>query len=188
MRSNIQKLIRTTTRWRRGTSDYETALVVLVPSVEERIVDLRPSSNANAMAAHVTILYPFVRTSLLTSDVVSQLRLILSGVRSFTFELSEVGWFGERVLFLVPNPASPFQEMTQLLTSVFPDQKPYGGEFTEIVPHLTVAEGASPSKLRDSAHVIKELLPIHADANAVSLMTQDAFGNWAIHSTFELGR
>jgi 2'-5' RNA ligase len=174
-------------RWRNKSTDYETALVVLVPSAEEHILDLRRSLNTIAMPAHVTVLYPFVRRSSLTSDVVSRLRRTFSEVEPFTFALSEVGWFEERVLYLVPTPTTPFQEMTQHLAGAFPGYKPYGGEFTEIVPHLTVAEGASPSKLRDAARVISETLPIYAEANVVSLMVQDESGNWEIHTTFDLG-
>lgn len=184
----VRRLICSILRWRNKSTDYETALVVLVPSAEEHILDLRRSLNTMAMPAHVTVLYPFVRRSSLTSDVVSRLRRTLSEVEPFTFVLSEVGWFEERVLYLVPTPTAPFKEMTQLLADAFPSYKPYRGEFTEIVPHLTVAEGANPSKLRDAAQVISEMLPIYADVNVVCLMAQDVSGNWEIHTMFDLGR
>ena len=183
----IRHFVRSTLRWRNKTTDRETALVVLVPSAEDHILDLRRGLSSGAMPAHITVLYPFVRTSSITTEVVTLLRRTLREVEPFTFELSKVGWFEERVLYLVPNPTAPFQEMTQLLACAFPRYKPYRGEFREIVPHLTVAEGASPSRLRDAAHVMIELLPIYADVNVVSLMAQNESGNWEIHTTFDLG-
>lgn len=188
MVARILRFVRSLSPRRNNSTDSETALVVLVPSAEEHVLDLRRNLDPNAMPAHVTVLYPFVRRSSLTSDVVSLLRRTLGEVQPFSFELSEVGWFEERVLYLVPTPTAPFQELTQLLAGAFPGHKPYGGEYTEIVPHLTVAEGARPSKLRDAARVISEMLPIYADANVVSLMARDQSGSWEIHTTFELGR
>lgn len=184
----IRHLISSILRWGNKSTDRETALVVLVPSAEEHILDLRRSPNTIAMPAHITVLYPFVRRSSITSEVVTLLHRTLREVEPFTLELSEVGWFEERVLYLVPTPTAPFQEMTQLLAGAFPRYKPYGGEFKEIVPHLTVAEGANPSKLRDAAHVITEMLPIYADVNVVCLMAQDVSGNWEIHTKFDLAR
>jgi 2'-5' RNA ligase len=186
--TRIRHLIHSILRWRNKSTNRETALVVLVPSAEEHIVDLRRGLSSDGMPAHITVLYPFIRRSSITSDDVSLLRRTLGEVEPFTFELSEVGWFEERVLYLVPNPTAPFKEMTQLMAGAFPRYKPYGGEFQEIVPHLTVAEGASVSKLREAARAITELLPIHAEVNVVCLMARDVSGNWEIHTKFDLAR
>ncbi len=183
----LRRLVYSVVRWCHKSTDYETALVVLVPSAEERLIDLRRDLDAIDMPAHITVLYPFVRKSLLSRDIVSQLNRTFCEVKSFTLSLAEVGWFEERVLFLVPTPTSPFQEMTRLITEVFPRYKPYRGEFAEIVPHLTVAEGANPSKLRDAAQVLSEMLPIYSDVNKVCLMAKDLSGNWEVHTMFELG-
>ena len=184
----FRQLIGLMLRWSKKSRDYETALVVLVPNAEEHIAGIRRSLDTVAMPAHVTVLYPFVRKSLLTDDVLSRIRTILRDVEPFSLELSEIRWFEERVLYLAPNPASPFQEMTQLVTNEFPDYKPYRGEFAEVIPHVTVAEGFSPPKLREAASAITEVLPIHAEVGDVCLMVQEVPGVWEIHTTFNLGR
>ncbi len=184
----IRHLIASLLRWCNNSSDDETALVVLVPSAEEHIFELRRTLNTIAMPAHITVLYPFVRRSSLTSDVVSRLRNSLREVEPFNFQLSGIGWFEEHVLYLLPTPTEPFQRMTQLLVEAFPGYMPYRGEFAEIIPHLTVAEGANHSKLRDAARAIAEMPPIDADANFVCLMVHNVSGNWEIHTMFRLGR
>ena len=42
-------------------------------------------------------------------------------------------------LYLVPEPDEPFILLTEAIVREFPEYPPYGGKFTEIVPHLTVA-------------------------------------------------
>ena len=183
----VRHTIRSIALRRRKNRDRETALVVLVPAAEKYVLDMRRRPKTIAMPAHITVLYPFVQKSSLTTEVVARLRRTFLAFEPFTFELTEVEWFEERVVYLRPSPSATFQEMSQLLTDAFPNYKPYRGAFTEIVPHLTLAESASPSKLRAAADSLAETLPIHGHANAVCLMAQDTTGNWDVHTIFPLG-
>ena len=172
--------------WRDGFSDNETALVILLPSVDEELQGIKQIVGVNSMSAHITVLYPFARLSSVTGGFMSRLRCIIGEIDPFEFELSTIGWFGERVLYLVPTPPEPFQRMTQLLSDNFPDHLPYRGEFEEIVPHLTISEHATLSRLRDAARTASGLLPIYAEVNNVCLMAQDGSGAWRIHTVFDL--
>ena len=48
-----------------------------------------------------------------------------------------------RVLYLAPEPAAPFVELTQAIAARWPDHQPYGGEFDSVVPHVTVVNGVA---------------------------------------------
>jgi len=186
--ARLRRLIIPMVPRRAKSARFETALVVLVPSAEAHVSELRRRLDPDAMPAHITVLYPFVRSSSLASDDVQLLRRTLREFEPIHFELSEIGWFDDRVVYLVPAPSAPFQDLTRLLADVFPSYRPYGGQFAEIVPHLTVAQGASPSQLRDVATLLTESLPIYAVASAVTLMARNGSGKWETHTTFELGR
>ena len=103
---------------------------------------------------------------------------------AFEFELGEVGWFDERVLYLAPTPASPFRELTTSLAATFPDYPPYRGEFPEVIPHLTLAEGASASPMERAARRVQRHLPVRASATDVWLMAPDERGHWGLHRSF----
>ena len=44
-----------------------------------------------------------------------------------------------RVLYLAPEPETPFRELTDALAEAFSDHPPYAGAVAQVVPHLTVA-------------------------------------------------
>ena len=49
------------------------------------------------------------------------------------------GSFPDGVLYLAPEPAEPFGALTEAFAAAWPEYPPYGGSFTDVVPHLTVA-------------------------------------------------
>jgi hypothetical protein len=165
----------------------KTALVLPVPAADNEIGAIRRRIEPSGMSAHVTILYPFVAPSSISRVVVDGLCDVISGVQPFRFELSEIGWFDERVLYLAPTPSAPFEELTALLVTQFPDYPPYQGAFETVIPHLTVGEGARPRQLRSAAAQVTQHLPIRAVAEAVWLMAPDSAGGWEVLHTFPLG-
>jgi hypothetical protein len=72
------------------------------------------------MQSHVTLLYPFVDDRDLAAQVIDELRYVLAGFGAFDFVLADPGEFPvsrttATVLFLAPEPAQPFREMTTSL-------------------------------------------------------------------------
>ena len=153
-----------------------TALIVPVPSADGV---LHESARDAGMPPHITLLFPFLTTRTIDSDVESTLASLLQEVPSFDFALSEIGRF-PGVVYLAPSPAAPFIAMTQRLVERWPENQPYEGAYEEIVPHLTVAHGARiPSGLAEG-------LPLTARAEEVWLMSRVA-GRWVRRRAFPLG-
>jgi 2'-5' RNA ligase len=165
----------------------ESALVLPVPSAESNIGALRRKFEPSGISAHVTVLYPFVAAPSISHDVIDAVCEVLSRIEPFNFELSEIGWFEDRVLYLAPTPRAPFEELTALLVDRFPDYPPYRGAFESFIPHLTVGEGARPSQLRRAAGQLTQHMPIKSVAEAVWLMAPDPSGHWELRHTFPLG-
>ena len=96
-----------------------------------------------------------------------------------------MGWFGDQVMWLAPEPADRFVELTQLLVAEF-GIPPYEGAHAEIRPHLSVAPG-NPEGGREVAGSIEERLPICAVADRVQLMVGGESTGWAVLEEYRLG-
>ncbi|HEY2141851.1 MAG TPA: 2'-5' RNA ligase family protein [Solirubrobacteraceae bacterium] len=152
-----------------------TTLIVPVPAAEDL---LQKSAREAGIPAHITLLYPFLNARTIDEETESTLASLLREVSSFDFSLSEIGRF-PGVVYLAPDPATPFVELTRSLAEHWPDHQPYGGAFQEIIPHLTVAHGAPiPGGL-------SERLPVRARAEEVWLMSRAA-GRWTRSGVFPL--
>jgi BirA family biotin operon repressor/biotin-[acetyl-CoA-carboxylase] ligase len=166
-----------------------TAIVVPVPEAEAVVGDWRrlyTPSGAEDVPAHVTLLSPFVPASRLDERGEHAVRDLIADADEFEFRLAEAGRF-DGVLYLVPDPAAPFVELTGALTARFPDYPPYDGTVTEIVPHLTIAQGSKP--LFDGLCVeLEPRLPITAVAATASLLERAESGRFRLRASYPLGR
>jgi 2'-5' RNA ligase len=173
-------------RWVRGRRP-ESALIVPVPEAEAVVGAWRARhdpSAAGGMPAHVTVLYPFKPPDEIDGATEQALAALAAERPPFHFELARIGRF-PGVLYLDPEPGDSFVEFTQMAVARWPDYQPYGGEFDEVVPHLTVAQGSEPDDLADE---LGKKLPIAAEATEMQLMTQGSDGRWSVRASFPLGR
>jgi hypothetical protein len=60
----------------------------------------------------------------------------------------------------------------------FPAYRPHGGQFTDVVPHLTVGDHGAAQDLEAAERHVRAKLPIGAAAHAVSLMVERTDGRW----------
>jgi len=169
----------------------ESALVVLIPEAEDLLASFRQAqpSAVPGLAAHVTLLYPFKAPDELTPDLVSALQDLFAGFPGFCVTFAETGrWPG--VLYLAPKPAEPFNRLTEAIVRRFPENPPYGGEFAENTPHLTIALAGTPEELEAMAQELHEVggnrLPIQARVESVTLLLQSD-GDWQLGVEFPLG-
>jgi 2'-5' RNA ligase len=169
----------------------ESALVVLIPEAESLVEYFRKRFDPSAavgVPAHVTILYPFKPPDELTSDITATLQELFLKLPSFTTSFFTVQQF-PNALYLAPDPAEPFRQLTKAIARVFPDTPPYGGEFKEIIPHLTVAQVSDLKQMEeitaDFHKAAKDKLPIHAGIEIVSLMDNTS-GYWKVRVQFSL--
>jgi 2'-5' RNA ligase len=171
-------------------SGIETALVVPVPEAEPVVGSWRrkyASDSAHGMWAHVTLIHPFRESSLLGNEAARAVADVLGGFASFSFRLTAADYFRSPrvVLYLGPEPATPFEDLTRALASAFPDTPPYGGAFEDIVPHLSIADEPDADLLARIEADVRSRLPIEATAREVELVEHAAEG-WRLRQTFML--
>ena len=171
----------------------ESALVVLIPEAEDLVRDFRNQFDPSAAAgvpAHVTIVYPFTPPSELTAETIAALRDLFSSTASF-----EVSFTGPKrfpgVLYLSPEPDELFRRLTERITEQFSDALPYGGEFADIVPHLTIAQGKDSPQLdsiaADFERQANGRLPVRSTVSEVTLL-DNLSGHWEARQRFLLAR
>ena len=174
----------------------ESVLLITVPAAEPAVARHRSrldSSAAVGVPAHITVLYPFLPPGLIDADVRTTLARLFAAVPAFRFTLDRTGWFpGSPVLWLGPSDPAPFSRLTDLVAATFPSCPPYGGQFAEVIPHLTVGEGAPLADLQAAGDAVRPHLPIPAEATEVTLMTgppprsAPAGGRWTPVAAFPL--
>ncbi|WP_433833469.1 2'-5' RNA ligase family protein [Actinoplanes sp. CA-015351] len=170
----------------------QSALIVPIPEAEPAVAGLRErldTAASRGIPAHITVLYPFLPPSQLTPQVLAAVRLIVAGVPRFFMSLDRVAWFHDRVVWLAPDPAEPFRELTNRIATRFPQAQPYGGEFAEVVPHLTIGHDHPRSDLDAAAAAVQASLPIRARVTSVRLIAGNPQpgDTWHTLTDFPLG-
>jgi hypothetical protein len=146
----------------------EFALAVPFPGIVE------PVGIPNDLPPHVTVLWPA------PGDVVDIAR-VLGPFGRFDVTFSRLDRF-PGVLWLAPEPAEPFVALTEAMVDTFPDWLPYGGSYSSIIPHLTVAQ----AELDETAALIEPLLPLASRAESVVLYESADGRHWHEAHTFDL--
>ena len=138
--------------------------------------------------AHITVLYPFIPPERITDAVVRKVRGMMTSFGSFEFRLARIARF-PTALYLAPEPARPFIDLTEGLVRAFPEYPPYGGQYDAIVPHLTVAQaGAAEHDVAEAE--LAAVLPrsgIEASCHEVVLI-ENSSGRWERLHSFRLTR
>jgi len=177
--------------------EWETALLVPVPAADPVVGQHRARLDPAArdgVPAHITVLYPFLPPTGIGEPLLVSLGALFSGAARFAFTLDRVGWFGEQVVWLGPSDPVQFTALTNMVFTAFPSCPPYGGQHSEVIPHLTVGDHGSLLERRKAADVVAALLPIEAVATEVILMTGPRPGTpgtppgqWQTVAAFPLG-
>ena len=146
-------------------------LAPVVDCVRERTCVSKPS---HGVPPHVTLLLPIPGDA----DAVAS---AVSGFGQFEVAFRTFGRF-PGALWLAPEPVEPFVAMTQSLMGALPGHLPYGGEFPDIVPHLTVAQ----ADLDDVEAELAPSLPLTGRAVSVAIFEQQEPPYWREVASFEL--
>jgi hypothetical protein len=125
-----------------------------------------PEAQLYAPHPHITLLAPFrARAALDDPDLHAALRDFFAARTPFDFKLVEVRKFPNAQVYLAPEPDEPFRAMTVALTECYPETPPYGGQFPDIIPHLTIDALSQPNPLPIEAHAtIAQLVHSHDEA------------------------
>ena len=169
----------------------ESALVAIIPEAEDLVSSFRDRFDPSAAAgvpAHVTVLYPFKPPAEVTAEVLESLRELFARTLSFNLSFSSIERF-PAVLYLRPEPEEPLRNLTMMITECFPEAPPYGGAFTDVVPHLTIADIADAENLNviaaEFARRAKGRLPIKSTVKEIVLMDNQS-GRWRVRRRFAL--
>lgn len=174
-----------------ATSEIETGLIVPVPAFEPFIQEHRVSNAAvspEGVPAHLTLLYPFLPRDR-CAEAHAEVEGFFAEVEPFAFELTEIGWFDDRVVYLAPSDPSPFVELTERLISRWTQCIPYGGRHEgKHVPHLTLGIEGTPDEMASLAEAAEKLLPVSCVAEQAWLMVGTSHpANWEVKRRFDLG-
>jgi 2'-5' RNA ligase len=158
----------------------ETALIVPLPALEPAVGEFRRELDHSApwgVPPHVTVCYPFMPPAMVTADVTAA----LPRVPAFECTFRDVRWFGDDVVWLAPEPDGPFRALTAEVLRRFPDHPPYGGQFADPIPHLTIGStrlGTYPD-LRNAGDAVAKRLPVAVAVDRMLLIAgTDAPGSW----------
>lgn len=168
-------------------AEGETGLDVTVPEAEPAVRRWRNQFDLSAavgMPAHITVLYPFLHRSLIDADVASELSAIFARHDAFDLRLVRCERFPD-LIHLRPEPGAPLRALTEAVAARWPEAPPYGGQFTAIVPHLTIAYSRDPALLAAIEADVSHSLPIAAHVSAVRLHVY-AGGRWREEQAFPL--
>ena len=125
-------------------------------------------------------MYPFVPPPDLTESAIDTLEKLISGTEAFTFSLTRVNEFEQGVVYLPPEPARPFAELTKEISRQF-GMLPYGGDFgDEPVPHLTVGVVAEAAARQQLVNLLSRLVPIVVKAEEALLMVGSNASRWNV--------
>lgn len=164
-----------------------SALVAVVPAVEP-VVDvhrLRHDPMATrGVPAHVTILYPF--RPVVDGPAAGRIDDICRGFATFHTTFATVDRFPGGVVWLRPEPDDTFIALTRAFVDAFPDCPPYGGEFAEIIPHLTVGSGLDATAAELLQETLASRLPVSATVERLTLLGEDDAGIWHVVRSWQL--
>jgi 2'-5' RNA ligase len=167
-----------------------SGLIVEVPEAEPAVARLRKRLDASAplgIPAHITVLSPFMPPGMIDPPALAELVHLFAAVSRFRFRLDHADWFGDEVLWLAPRDPGPFRALTEAVHQAFPAFPPFEGQFSDVVPHLTVGKGHPVTDLRAAEESVRAHLPIDGHATAVTLVTQQsAGGRWTEAAAFAL--
>lgn len=139
------------------------------------------------MAPHITLLVPFVPVPLLDERVESRARRVLAAYDPFDYWLDRVERWPGGILYLAPQPAVHFVELTEALVAEFPEYPPYDGAHDKVIPHATVAVSDDRSLLDRIGREVEPKLPIACRAASVELVERGANGRWSLRRSYPLG-
>lgn len=150
----------------------ESALLVVCPEVDRHVRTERSRLDKAAqdgIPSHFTVIYPFKPLEHMTAADHRRLEELTQAHETFSIRLGRTGWFGRDVLFLAPDDPDPISQLIRRVGTAFPDHPPYGGQYAEPVPHLTVGHGHPVTELELAERSVSRELPLIEQVDHIEL-------------------
>jgi 2'-5' RNA ligase len=158
----------------------QSAVLVEVPPAEPVVGEWRRRHTYDAplgIPAHVTLLFPFVPVERLTEQVEERLADLIGRAGAFDASFPRTARW-PALLYLEPQPAEAFGDLTEAIAAAWPEHPPYEGEHEVVIPHLTVAESEDENLLERIAADVEPQLPVGLRVREAQLYVEDATGRW----------
>jgi 2'-5' RNA ligase len=165
----------------------ETALVLLVPEADPLVEPWRlrfDPSAARGVAAHVTVLGPFLPEMEIAGSDVDALKAIATRTPYLHLRFERTSRF-PGVLWLDPTAATCLP-LFHTVHKRWPKCIPYGDPDLEVVPHLTVTRTAGPEAMSSVEAALAASLPLDAEIRTMTLLAFDGT-KWRRLTDFPFG-
>ena len=167
----VAELAAYTDRWRsvsRSTARSEVPLTELIPP-------------------HVTVLVPWVAEP--TDTDMARLRSAVSAVEPFELSFPTAGQFPNGTTWLKPEPFDTVLSLLQSVFAAFPECPPYGGEFPDAQPHLTISSSAQggPAVVAEAQAALAATPAPTVLLTELGLWREDPDGAWHQFGAVPLG-
>ncbi len=132
------------------------------------------SADPGFVHAHITLLAPWAERP--SAADLARVADIAGAAGPFEVRLAQVCEFPDGVLYLRPQPDGRLRELTSRLMAAFPQFPPYGGQYGDVTPHLTMdrrSATVTPATVRAS---VRHLLPLTITIDRIDLQW------WANHA------
>ncbi len=170
-------------------NESPTGLVIPFPLLETKIGAFRQQAiqpTTFNLMAHLTIIFPFMPLNQLTSAASSKLEMLFKETDPISYTIDGLGRFPE-VLYLKVADERPFIHLIRSIETAFPDYPSFGGQFQDIVPHITIAKNEnidqSEAEFRSK---FPNLLPLSGICREVWLIN-NIESSYQMHTTYQLG-
>jgi 2'-5' RNA ligase len=158
-----------------------TVLAVPVPALDDVVRERTAyydssfvSADPQFAHAHITLLGPWAeQPSIQELDCVAR---IAEAAKPFQVSLARIDEFPNGVIYLRPEPDSQLRELTSRLVAAFPQFPPYGGQYPDVVPHLTLDRRSATVTSATVSASVSHLLPLTISVNRIDLQW------WANHA------
>jgi 2'-5' RNA ligase len=173
-----------------------TAILITVPELAEYTERWRSVSRSTArpqvpltelIPPHVTVLVPWVAEP--TDTDLARLKAAVTSIEPFELSFPTAGQFPNGTAWLKPEP---FDKVRSILLSVFdafPECPPYGGEFPDPHPHLTISSSAQggPAVVAEANAALTAAPAPTVQLTELELWREDAEGVWHQLAAVPLG-
>lgn len=146
-----------------------SVLVVALPTLSPLIQDIRRQATEDgpSVPPHITLYSPFFAPDETNDGVIRRIASTVDGTQTFGIRIER---FPSGVWFLRPTPADPLRNIIQALRREFPEVSPYWDRYSEVVPHITLADEAVIGQQAISSFLdtISMALPIHLEVDTIT--------------------
>jgi 2'-5' RNA ligase len=173
-----------------------TAILITVPDLAAYTDRWRSVSRSTArpqvpltelIPPHVTVLVPWVAEP--TDADTARLRSAVSSVEPFELSFPTAGQFPNGTVWLKPEPFDTVRALLYSVFAAFPECPPYGGEFPDAHPHLTISSSAQggPAVVAEAQAALAATPAPTVQLTELGLWREDADGVWDQFGAVPLG-